>query len=67
MGVAKPKISPCTDCEERKPGCHGTCEKYKEWRVGVDAYSKAKRENFKESVYEYYGDLNKRIGRAKEK
>lgn len=25
------EISPCKDCKDRKPGCHGTCSKYKEW------------------------------------
>ena len=23
---------PCYKCEERKVGCHATCERYKEWR-----------------------------------
>ena len=23
---------PCDRCEERLPGCHGSCEKYQEWR-----------------------------------
>ena len=24
-------ISPCKGCPDRYPGCHGSCEKYKEW------------------------------------
>lgn len=23
--------NPCHHCEEREPGCHGKCEKYKAW------------------------------------
>lgn len=23
--------APCLDCEKRQPGCHGTCEAYKQW------------------------------------
>lgn len=28
-GLGKP---PCYKCTEREPGCHGRCDKYKEWR-----------------------------------
>lgn len=28
--MSKP-MSPCRDCEEREPGCHDRCERYKEW------------------------------------
>ena len=39
-------ISPCMDCEDRMVGCHGSCERYKEFReqnmadymARVDAY-----------------------------
>lgn len=27
----------CYGCEERKAGCHSTCEKYKEWKEEHDA------------------------------
>lgn len=27
---------PCKECPEREIGCHGQCEKYAAWRVGVD-------------------------------
>ena len=26
-----PPRSPCYKCEERSPGCHGSCEIYKNW------------------------------------
>lgn len=25
------KVCPCLKCETRKPGCHGYCERYREW------------------------------------
>mgnify|MGYP003306294368 CR=1 FL=1 len=28
--------SPCYDCEERKPKCHGSCEKYIAFRTKRD-------------------------------
>ena len=28
----KAGISPCKDCEFRKPACAGSCDRYKEWR-----------------------------------
>lgn len=40
---------PCYRCEERLPGCHGSCEKYQEWRRQLDSqndaehYQKAKQ------------------------
>ena len=30
------KSSPCKDCPDRKIGCHGRCEAYQSWRLGVD-------------------------------
>ena len=27
---------PCDRCEERVPGCHGSCERYGEWRRQLD-------------------------------
>ncbi len=34
---------PCRDCGDRKVGCHGTCEKYKEWKVQNDELNKKAR------------------------
>ncbi len=28
---------PCRNCEERRPGCHAACDKYKAWRAEFDA------------------------------
>ena len=28
--------SPCKDCTDRAVGCHGKCDKYKDYRVKVD-------------------------------
>ena len=37
--------APCYDCPERKPGCHGNCDRYKAWRTKADdEIAKAKAE-----------------------
>ena len=27
--------SNCYDCKKRKPGCHGTCDTYKQWKENL--------------------------------
>ena len=34
--------TPCIDCDDREPGCHGKCDRYKEWRVEFDAEKAAR-------------------------
>ena len=29
-------ISPCKDCKERRPHCHGSCEKYAEFLTELE-------------------------------
>lgn len=41
----RPK-APCVDCEDRKVGCHSTCERYQEW---LAEYQKTKQEIFEKS------------------
>ena len=36
------KKCPCRTCDQRRTGCHGDCEGYKEWRKD---YDKNKAEN----------------------
>lgn len=36
--------APCKDCEDRKIGCHGTCEKYKDFKTTIET-EKAKIRN----------------------
>lgn len=40
---------PCKGCEDRipEPNCHGTCEKYKEWRAKLDKHNQAVRSRHK--------------------
>lgn len=39
-----PFAPPCKpDCPDRAVGCHGTCEKYREFREQVDAHSAVRR------------------------
>lgn len=37
------KDSPCKDCPNRTPGCHGTCDGYKEFRATLDTISEKER------------------------
>lgn len=37
--------NPCKDCQDRKVGCHGNCQPYKEWH---EAYTNFKKEEAKE-------------------
>jgi queuine/archaeosine tRNA-ribosyltransferase len=41
----------CHGCEERKPGCHSTCGKYKDDRAKLD---QLKQEERKERIIESY-------------
>lgn len=59
-------ISPCKDCPDRYPGCHGDCEKYADYRAKVDR----QRESLKSTGWnplkrrEYWADiLRKKKGR----
>lgn len=31
-------MSPCRDCPDRYPGCHGKCEKYLAYKLDTKAY-----------------------------
>lgn len=33
-----PNSCPCRDCKERAVGCHGTCQKYKDWQATRKPY-----------------------------
>lgn len=35
---------PCKDCPDRVPGCHGSCDRYKEWKQRLDELNKARKE-----------------------
>lgn len=37
------KSPPCKNCENRKPGCHGKCEKYAECRADISRAADNKR------------------------
>lgn len=40
--MRKPQ-GPCRECGSRSPGCHGTCEKYAEFRDQLEEYKAAVR------------------------
>lgn len=33
MPLAVEKAVPCHQCTDRQVGCHGSCEKYREWKA----------------------------------
>ena len=35
---------PCKDCTDRNTACHGSCDRYKEWKLRLDELNKARRE-----------------------
>lgn len=44
------KISPCKGCETRIAGCHGSCEKYQNWKSERD---RQKTEQTKQATADY--------------
>ena len=54
-------ISPCKGCErpDKKPGCHGNCEPYDEWRRMVEEINR-KRAQYRDEPKPVYTDLSKR-------
>lgn len=36
--MSRAPTSPCKDCPDREVGCHGGCEKYKEYRAALEAH-----------------------------
>ena len=51
LGIGNKTINGCCkECEERYPGCHGKCEKYKVAKEEWEAFKKSK----KFSVYDDY-------------
>lgn len=35
---------PCLECKERHVGCHGSCERYKEFREKLDRIKRARKQ-----------------------
>lgn len=35
--------SSCKGCETRSPGCHGSCERYREYRIWQDGVNEKRR------------------------
>ena len=44
----------CKGCENRKVGCHSTCERYLKWKNGVDIKNKKRRESINKYMSSYY-------------
>lgn len=39
--------NPCKNCEDRVPGCHGTCEHYIAWKAAREEEKEISRHNSK--------------------
>lgn len=54
-------IPPCKGCArpDKKPGCHGNCEPYDEWRRTVEEINR-KRAQYRDEPKPVYTDLSKR-------
>lgn len=38
------EVSPCKDCAEKAPGCHGSCPKYKAWADELERIKENRRQ-----------------------
>lgn len=45
--------APCKSCKTRSVKCHGTCEKYKQYRMAVDDQNEQRRKRFAEDAGMY--------------
>lgn len=52
------KPSPCKDCPERFPGCHGKCDKYNKWKIDLNNLrDKIYHDEYKaHKLYQYHPD-----------
>ena len=56
----------CLDCQDRQPGCHGTCERYREFRKKLDEEREAKAKSEEYVVTCYKNDKFRRETMGKE-
>ena len=55
------KLTPCKGCEDRVPGCHGGCEKYRAFREELDRKKEERLDELKKDAL--FGDYMKRRSR----
>ena len=59
------KNAPCYKCPDRDPGCHGNCERYKQWliedREAGELVKAAERQEQKTFFYERSADLKEKV------
>ena len=49
-------IPPCKDCTDRHTACHGSCDRYKEWKMRLDEVNKARLEYYRTRYNKYPRD-----------
>lgn len=37
------ELPPCKGCQDRHTACHGSCDRYKEWKQRLDELNKARK------------------------
>ena len=64
MVISEVNMSPCKDCKERHMACHDNCQKYLDWKQGIDDCNKARRQQWEQRV-KYGLSRQKRIQNSK--
>lgn len=62
--------APCAGCDDRHDGCHGTCERYKEYRVKLETEkTKVKQKiQYETAMYaSYEKELSRKLKKKKRK
>lgn len=59
-------VSPCKDCPNRHPACHGECDQYKEWVVKYHAEQQYLKDNRNRFGHPWSPALEKRYRNAGE-
>ena len=54
------KLSPCKDCQERYPACHGHCDKYATWKSELISEKIAKGKAMRDASPSPWTDAKKK-------
>ena len=54
----------CKDCEDRKIGCHGSCDRYEEYRKFYDNVRDIKRKKKIVDNYVFDSVMKKKLGKV---
>lgn len=59
--------TPCMNCENRKVGCHATCEAFKSWKEERDAlFARTRQERYKDrDICSYIDERQRKLQKNK--